>query len=72
MNSIRASLQLRNETSSPIPLHELTIRYWYTRDGSAEQTLEFDYVALGNEKLLTAIVPLTTPLAGADTYAEIG
>ncbi|MCE3201017.1 cellulase family glycosylhydrolase [Paenibacillus sonchi] len=72
VNSIRASLQLRNETGSPIPLNELTIRYWYTRDGSAEQTLEFDYAALGKEKLLTAIFPLTTPLAGADTYAEIG
>lgn len=72
VNSIRASLKLRNETGSPIPLNELTIRYWYTRDGSAEQTLEFDYAALGNEKLLTAFVPLTTSLAGADTYAEIG
>ena len=72
MGSIRASLQLKNESGTSIPLNELTIRYWYTRDGSAAQTLEFDYAAIGKEKLLVQIVPLTTPLAGADTYAEIG
>ncbi|WP_342746204.1 cellulose binding domain-containing protein [Paenibacillus donghaensis] len=72
VNSIRASLQLRNESGTSIPLNELTIRYWYTSDGSAAQTLEFDYAVIGKEKLLTEIVPLTTPLAGADTYAEIG
>lgn len=72
VNSIRASLQLKNESAVSIPLNELTIRYWYTRDGGAAQTLEFDYALIGKEKLLTQIVPLTTPRAGADTYAEIG
>ncbi len=72
VNSIRASLQLKNESGASIPLNELKIRYWYTRDGNTEQTVEFDYAVIGKEKLLTEIVPLTTPSAGADTYAEIG
>ncbi|MGN7759886.1 cellulase family glycosylhydrolase [Paenibacillus sp. 22594] len=71
VNSIRASLQLKNDSGTPIPLNELTIRYWYTSDGFTAQTLEFDYAAIGKEKLLTAIVPLAKPLNGADTYAEI-
>ncbi|OMF22019.1 cellulase family glycosylhydrolase [Paenibacillus sp. FSL H8-0259] len=72
VGSIRASLQLKNESGSSIPLNELTIRYWYNRDGNAAQTLEFDYAVIGKEKLLTQIVPLATPRTGADTYAEIG
>ncbi|WP_379152521.1 cellulase family glycosylhydrolase [Paenibacillus sp. sgz5001063] len=71
VNSIRASLQLRNESSTSIPLNELSVRYWYTSDGSTPQTLEFDYAAIGKEKLITTIVPLMQPLTGADTYAEI-
>ncbi|MEK4324664.1 cellulase family glycosylhydrolase [Paenibacillus sp. FSL R7-0312] len=72
VGSIRASLQLKNESGTSIPLNELTIRYWYNRDGSATQTLELDYAVIGKENLLTQIVPLATPRTGADTYAEIG
>ncbi|OKP91571.1 glycoside hydrolase family 5 [Paenibacillus helianthi] len=72
VNSIGASLQLKNESGTSIPLNELTIRYWYTSDGNTAQTLEFDYAAIGKEKLLASIVPMAQPLSGADTYAEIG
>ncbi|MHA6532129.1 cellulase family glycosylhydrolase [Paenibacillus sp. BAC0078] len=71
VNSIRASLQLKNESGAPIPLSELTVRYWYTSEGSTAQTVEFDYAAIGKEKLLTSVVSMAQPATGADTYAEI-
>ncbi|AWB42992.1 glycoside hydrolase family 5 [Paenibacillus sp. CAA11] len=69
-NAIRASLQLHNGSKTPLPLHELTIRYWYTSEDSSAQTVEIDYAQIGKSHLLTKVVPLKTPVAGADTYAE--
>lgn len=69
-NSIRANLQLSSSSTVSIPLNELSVRYWYTSDGSTDQTVEIDYAAMGKSNIITSVVPLSTPVAGADTYAE--
>ncbi|MEF2967557.1 cellulase family glycosylhydrolase [Paenibacillus sp. M1] len=70
VNSIRADLQLKSSSTISIPLSELTVRYWYTSDGSSAQTVEIDYAAIGKANITTAVVPLAAPVNGADTYAE--
>jgi endoglucanase len=69
-NSIRATLQLKSSSNVSIPLSELTVRYWYTSDGAAPQTVEIDYAAIGKTNIITSTVPLNTPVTGADTYAQ--
>ncbi|WP_150271752.1 cellulase family glycosylhydrolase [Paenibacillus tepidiphilus] len=69
-NSIRADLRLTSSSSIAIPLSELTVRYWYTSEGTTGQTVEIDYAAIGKANITTTVVPLSTPVTGADTYAE--
>lgn len=69
-NAIRASLQLSSSSTVSIPLSELTVRYWYTSDGSSAQTVELDYAAMGKSNITTRVVPLSSPVTDADTYAE--
>ncbi|MNI38010.1 Endoglucanase E1 precursor [compost metagenome] len=70
VNSIRANLQLQSAPNISIPLSELTVRYWYTSEGSAAQTVEIDYAAVGKANVVTSVVSLTTAVSGADTYAQ--
>ncbi len=63
-----------NTGSTSIPLSELKIRYYFTREGTSP--LEFDcwYTELpgGCSSVTGTFVTLSTPVAGADTYVEIG
>ena len=70
VNSIRANLQIQSASNISIPLSELTVRYWYTSEGSTAQTVEIDYAAVGKTNVVTSVVPLSTAVRGADTYAE--
>jgi endoglucanase len=78
-NTIRATFQLVNDTPQPIPLQEVTIRYWFTGIGAP-----WDFVCdlgllemMPKGKPITAEVtgvfhPVTPARPGADTYFEVG
>lgn len=70
-NIIRPYLQLNNESSSPIPYSEITIRYWLTVEEFAPMTNLFvDWAQLGTNRVKMTYVPLTQPRAGALGYVE--
>jgi len=71
-NIIRPYLQLDNTGNEAIDLQGVTIRYWYTREGAADQNVWIDWAQVGSGNVTTNFVPLATPVTGADHYLEIG
>jgi hypothetical protein len=56
---------------SDLPLSELTIRYWYTRDDPQAQTFTCDYARVDCANVSGQYVQLDQPRNGADGYVEI-
>lgn len=71
-NQIKPLLQLVNNGSSSIPLNELTLRYWYTRDGNRTQNFFCDWAQLNCTNITARFGELTGAVDGADTYLEVG
>src|SRR5690606_16559132 len=68
---IQVNFQINNTSSSPVPYNELTLRYWYTKEGTAEQEFSLDYPAVAAGRVDGSFTPLDQPVAGADHYLEI-
>jgi hypothetical protein len=68
---VRPHLNLVNGSSQEMPLAELTVRYWYTEEMPAPQSLACDYAVIGCPNLIATFSPLTPPRAGADEVMEI-
>jgi len=69
--AISPNLILLNMGSTSIPLNELKVRYWFTREGSQSQSYWCDYAALGSANISGQFVALPTARPGADYYLEI-
>jgi endo-1,4-beta-xylanase len=71
-NQIQPYFKIVNGGSS-VAMSGLKIRYWYTWEGTS-QTQQFacDYAQVGSGNVTGSFVRLTTPVAGADSYVEIG
>lgn len=71
-NAIRPGLQVANTGSSSLDLSTVSVRYYFTRDGGAASVSAWcDYAAVGCAQVKLKVVPLTTPLTGADAYLEV-
>ncbi|GAA3293790.1 hypothetical protein GCM10020295_16630 [Streptomyces cinereospinus] len=72
-NAIRPGLRITNTGSGPLDLTKVTARYYFTRDGGAPTVNAWcDYAALGCADVRLRVVALSTPVAGADAYLEVG
>jgi hypothetical protein len=65
-NTISTYLLLRNTGSQPIKYQDLTVRYWFTPEGTQALNSYIDYAQLGNSN-----VSITFGKAGSETYAEL-
>ncbi|MFD7458699.1 MULTISPECIES: cellulase family glycosylhydrolase [unclassified Streptomyces] len=70
-NAIRPSLRLVNTGGSALDLTTVSMRYYFTRDGSASVRAWCDYAAVDCARVGLRVVPLTTPVTGADAYLEV-
>jgi endoglucanase len=71
-NQIRPGLQLVNTGSAALPLSDVTVRYYFTRDGGTSTFSTWcDYAAIGCGNVRTRVVPLATAVSGADAYLEV-
>lgn len=70
-NQLRFHLRIVNQGNESIPLTELTVRYWYTRDKDGPLNAVCDWATLGREMMMHTITEVK-PVPGADTYIEIG
>ncbi|MGV9453024.1 glycoside hydrolase family 6 protein [Streptomyces sp. NPDC003635] len=72
-NAIRPGLRITNTGSAALDLTGVTARYYFTRDGGSSTVNAWcDYAAVGCSNLKLRVVPLSTPVAGADAYLEVG
>ncbi|MGW5178039.1 glycoside hydrolase family 6 protein [Streptomyces sp. NPDC004082] len=72
-NAIKPNLRIVDTGSDAVDLTKVTARYYFTRDGgSATVNAWCDYAAVGCSALDLKVVPLSTPVAGADAYLEVG
>ncbi len=71
-NAIRPGLRIANTGSTSVDLTEVTARYYFSRDGGSSTVNAFcDHAAVGCGNVTLRVVPLTTPVAGADAYLEV-
>ncbi len=72
-NQIKPHFNIINTGTSDVPLSELKIRYWFTREGAQNQNFWCDYSAIsgGCGNLSGTFVPVSPARPGADFYLEI-
>jgi hypothetical protein len=68
---IRPHLDIYNHGASAQSLTELTVRYYFTGDGSQQQGFACDYAKIGCDLISAAFVAITPPKTNADHYLEI-
>ena len=71
-NAVKPHFQIVNAGNTAVPLSELKIRYWYTREGSAGESFWCDYANLGSSNVTGRFVTLPAPVASANGYLEVG
>ncbi len=73
-NQIKPHFNIVNPGGSAVPLSELKIRYWYTREGTAAQNFFCDWSAIAGScsNLTSSFVQLSPARTGANFYLEIG
>ena len=69
--AIVPKLMLVNTGTNSVPLSELTLRYWFTQDGTQPQGYWCDYAAFGCSNISGQFVTLQTPRPSADHYLEM-
>ncbi len=69
-SQIKPHINIINNGNS-VPLSALTVRYWYTAEGSTSQQFNCDYAAIACVNL-TGAFGGTTAVPGADSYLEVG
>ncbi|CAA9244454.1 MAG: GH9 / CBM3 / CBM44 [uncultured Cytophagales bacterium] len=70
-NAIKPHFQVVNAGTTAVPLSELKIRYWYTKEGSAGESFWCDYAVVGSSNTTGRFVAVS-PVAGANGYLEVG
>ncbi|HEU0296780.1 MAG TPA: glycoside hydrolase family 6 protein [Anaerolineales bacterium] len=73
-NQIKPHFNIVNTGGSSVPLSELKIRYWYTREGTVGQNFFCDFSAIPGScsNVTVTFVQVSPPRTGADFYLEVG
>jgi Cellulose binding domain/Cellulase (glycosyl hydrolase family 5) len=71
-NAPRPHFEIVNNSNSSVSLSNLTIRYWYTGDGTQAQQFWCDYAQAGCSNLTGLFTPMTNSTSTADTYLQVG
>src|SRR5262245_43590230 len=69
-NQIKPHFNIVNGGTTTVPLSELTIRYWYTNDGSQPQVYDCDFASRGCSNLSASFVSITA-VTGANPYLQL-
>lgn len=71
-SSIRPELRLLNEGNQAVDLAKVTLRYWFSPEGSSALKFVTDYAVLGNANLSGRFVETGSTTGGATHYLELG
>lgn len=70
-NSIQPWITVLNDGSTDMKLNNLSVRYWYTIDTGAPQTVNIDYAAFGMPNVSATTVGLSLPMQQADQTLNV-
>jgi cellulose 1,4-beta-cellobiosidase len=78
--AIGSQLWIVNKGSSPVNLDDLSLRYYFTNEVTAQLTKSINWANIGvlggaamgfpTGNITMAVVPMSTPVQNADTYVE--
>ncbi|MDR6562223.1 MULTISPECIES: cellulose binding domain-containing protein [unclassified Arcicella] len=71
-NTISTYLKINNEGNVPVAYGDVKVRYWFTKEGTANLNYYLDYAALGNANIESGFVTLNPVQTGANTYLQLG
>ncbi|WP_327352917.1 cellulose binding domain-containing protein [Streptomyces sp. NBC_01304] len=71
-DAARPWLEVFNTSDKPVPLSEVTVRYYFTADGSATYRFNCVEAAMGCSNLTGTVVAMDSPGDKADHYLELG
>ncbi|PIB35740.1 hypothetical protein BFP72_10215 [Reichenbachiella sp. 5M10] len=66
-NKIKPYIKIHNDGASSVPYADLTVRYWFSQEGSASPVFNCDYAALGNSNVNGTFVNTS----GVNYYLEV-
>ncbi len=71
-STLSNQIQLVNNGANPVPLSSLTVRYWFTEDGTQALQYACDYTSVGCANVTSSFVTVSPPRTGADHYLQLG
>jgi len=71
-NQIKPGIQVINTGTSSVALSDITLRYWYTSDGSQGQSYSCDYAVVGCANVTGTFGMPSSPTTTADRSVQIG
>jgi hypothetical protein len=70
-NSINTYLVISNEGNVSLDYKDISVRYWFTSEGTSPLNYWIDYAAMGNSIVSGQFVGLSPALTNADAYLEL-
>jgi hypothetical protein len=67
----KPSLEVFNESKKPLPLSDVTLRYYFTADGASSYAFNCVQAAVGCSNIAGTVVTPDEPTSTADRYLEI-
>ncbi|MDN3024622.1 cellulose binding domain-containing protein [Streptomyces sp. S.PB5] len=71
-DAVRPWLEVFNTSEKPVPLSEVTLRYYFTADGDASYNFNCVEAAVGCSNLTGTVTAMDEPHEGADHFLELG
>lgn len=66
------AFEIVNKTGASVDLSSLTIRYWYTEDGTQAQQFWCDYAIIGCNNVTGSFNSFSPSISTADSYLQVG
>jgi len=69
---IKVTVDVQDALISPLPLANVTFRYWFVIGGTDTPMLSIDYAQIGSASITSKFVAVSPALTGANEYLEVG
>ena len=70
-STISNQIELVNNGTSPVPLSALTVRYWFTENGTGTLQYSCDYAPVGCANITGTFGTVSPAVTGADHYLQL-
>src|SRR5581483_6744939 len=70
-STLTPDIQLVNNGTSPLPLSGITVRYWFTEDGTQPLNWACDYTPVGCANVTGTFGAVSPAVTGADHYLQL-